>query len=549
MIEGGSSTEVMPQQQFSFFVAVCFTLNYIIGSGFLTLPFAFYKTGWVLGLLLLGIVTLFSILASWFVLETMARADALVSKTAEGTIDGGVRERGGDGGAVGGGGGAAVSGYHTMIVSPLSINGSSSSSSGHSLLIQQGGSLREDSGTVQDDDNDDDDDASSSSSSSGLAASAVGSRKFEIPELCEMFFGERGRQLYTCVIAIYMYGTLWAYSTVFANAFSSQIPLSSTTGANSPSYVAYLFLFALLVVPMSLMELSEQVVVQVSLSACRIIMLAAMVLTIWVAHSTSAEGAFGDTGETNNPSVLWDSSSVYILLPIAAYANIFHHSIPALSHPVQNKASLGKVYTTALLISFVAYASIGICISDYFGENTKVASNLNWRSYVGGGVVATEDAPLYARIVSFFVVLFPAFDVASAFPLNAITLGNNLMSAVYGSKLVPRMEKSRLRRSLFRLLAALPPMALALVESNLGEITDFTGITGFAVAFIFPALLSLFSARHLAGLGIETKTLYTSRWTRHNVAVATAAVGAFLILFVAISLVVLGPPHGPTRRL
>lgn len=48
----------------------------------------------------------------------------------------------------------------------------------------------------------------------------------------------------------------------------------------------------------------------------------------------------------------------------------------------------------------------------------------------------------YCDLVSYFVVLFPALDVASAFPLNGITLGNNLMFAVYGDRMV-QVEKDK----------------------------------------------------------------------------------------------------------
>jgi len=41
------------QEGFSFMIAVAFTLNYIMGTGFLTLPWAFHQTG-----ILLGSVTL-----------------------------------------------------------------------------------------------------------------------------------------------------------------------------------------------------------------------------------------------------------------------------------------------------------------------------------------------------------------------------------------------------------------------------------------------------------------------------------------------------------
>lgn len=41
----------------------------------------------------------------------------------------------------------------------------------------------------------------------------------------------------------------------------------------------------------------------------------------------------------------------------------------------------------------------------------------------------------WAKAVSLYVMCFPALDVVSAFPLNAITLGNNMMGSAYGKRI------------------------------------------------------------------------------------------------------------------
>ena len=56
-----------------------------------------------------------------------------------------------------------------------------------------------------------------------------------------------------------------------------------------------------------------------------------------------------------------------------------------------------------------------------------------------------------------YALIFPALDVASAYPLNAITLGNNLMAA-WASDLTPKVARFRRVRLFFRLLAAVPPI-------------------------------------------------------------------------------------------
>ena len=82
-------------------------------------------------------------------------------------------------------------------------------------------------------------------------------RKFEIPEMCYMFLGKRGIESYTLCATLYLYGTLWAYSSVFGKDFSTYAAVFS--GSLYFNYVIYLVFFAVLVVPASLFEFHEQV--------------------------------------------------------------------------------------------------------------------------------------------------------------------------------------------------------------------------------------------------------------------------------------------------
>lgn len=64
------------------------------------------------------------------------------------------------------------------------------------------------------------------------------------------------------------------------------------------------------------------------------------------------------------------------------------------------------------------YTAIGVSASYCFGQGTLPSSNLNWTSYRGH---ASMPAWLVSA-VRHYVILFPALDVCSAFPLNGITL-------------------------------------------------------------------------------------------------------------------------------
>eukprot|EP01038_Epipyxis_sp_PR26KG_P008822 gene8822-11911_t len=485
---------------YGFWVAVSFTLNYIIGSGFLTLPWAFHKSGIFLGLLIMTVFAVFSVLSVLFTLETMERAKNMYKNARK------------------------SNGSRDYMEIPLG--------SSHSPIIEMNNQNQTQNDTIQNnieennnddnDNNENDDDDEIIFNDSIITNNDINHslRKYEFSELCKLFLGNYGQMIYAVSISIYLYGTLWAYSTVFAKAFSTHMPLQlykDLIQQQEIDYVLYLLLFSVLVVPLSLMEFHEQIFIQVMLTIFRVIMVSLMIITVVIAYIKNDIEFYNNSNTNNNNNISnvdnhsliygMNFQNAYFLLPIAGYAYIFHHSIPSLAHPVQDKKSLPKIFSYAIYISFVAYSLVGGVLSLYFGNHIQVSSNLNWETYLG--YAQSYGGVLFAKFVSFFVVLFPALDVASAFPLNAFTLGNNLMSTWYGNDM-HKYEKSRMRLSFFRSLAAIPPIFAAYAISDLGVITDYTGLSGFIIAFIFPALLSKFSKLRLESFGISSNTIYTS---------------------------------------
>lgn len=95
-------------------------------------------------------------------------------------------------------------------------------------------------------------------------------------------------------------------------------------------------------------------------------MMLVMLLTTSIAYFTQTP-AFGEYSHHINDNSSEDIKylfaihfdKLHLLLPLAAYAYIFHHSVTALAEPVADKLNLTKMFTTALLISFVAYTLLG----------------------------------------------------------------------------------------------------------------------------------------------------------------------------------------------
>ena len=258
-------------------------------------------------------------------------------------------------------------------------------------------------------------------------------RKFEVNSLCRVFISKAGLRLYTGFICLYLYCSLWAYICVFAGSMAKAAPFFAGGDADT-NYLIYAIIFAGMVVPMSCMELDEQVTVQVMMTGARFLMLGLMVCT----SSLCARDT--NQAQTFHEAPMFRPAGIDKMLPIMVFAHIYHHSIPGLAHPVADKKKLSGIYRSTTVFSTIAYAFIGLILGSAFGDNIEQSSNLNWKHFSGGTAVFDSNGAIvsvawWAKAISLYILCFPAIDVISAFPLNAITLGNNMMGSFYGKKI------------------------------------------------------------------------------------------------------------------
>lgn len=209
-------------------------------------------------------------------------------------------------------------------------------------------------------------------------------------------------------------------------------------------YPVWLGIFALIVTPMSLMNLSEQATVQVFLSACRIAMLLLMTITPLAAAIFGSGGdpdeSVGPTphfGEQTEPAgTVWvDFGNFHKMFPAIVFCLLFHQAVPGLADEMVDKKQVGRIFGYTYALCGLAYSLVGIVGSWYFGDGVYSSANINWGYYHGGtGTLVHEgensvwvDVSLWAHLIKIFVVCFPAIDVISAFPIYAYVLGNTLM--------------------------------------------------------------------------------------------------------------------------
>lgn len=350
------------------------TLNFILGVGILGIPYSFYRSGIVLGIITLAIVSVFAFVTAMWLPDVVLRASLLKLHSTSPRSD------------------------SDLPLQPSSVQHAQWSTS---VLDHQRSPM-------------------------------------EMNELVGFFLGRRPRLVYEFCICLYFVGALWSYSSVFASSFASHVALPHINGGSTckPSddhssgctglYLIYLAIFSSIVIPLTCLEVTETKSVQVALAALRFVAVGAMVGSSIHAIQNYPNPDLHTT-KTSPPYYsdirAFDWSGLSVVFPTAIYAQIFHHSVPGLVHPLKDKAKSPAIFSCVLLSTTLLYSSLGAAVGLYYGSSTEQTCSLNWASYTGGH----EHAPGWATFLSYLIVLFPPLDVISAFPLNAQTLSNNIM--------------------------------------------------------------------------------------------------------------------------
>ncbi len=248
-------------------------------------------------------------------------------------------------------------------------------------------------------------------------------RKFEPVELSEMFVGRWFKYIYLAVVTIYTFLSCWSYSTVAGSAWASNIPYNFTTITMCPddafhhhllpphggclsAYYFSVFLFGVIVVFLSVLDLKEQVWVQMALGSLRFLTVGAIVIysIVKLSHGGDACGDWppmsDDDGHIDDNITWFNTTAInatrYIsyrdivlkfdlkgwvaAIPVFTYAYIIHTGISSLTHPVKQKKYLHWMLAAMSTTALVSYMSLGVVVPLWFKASVQETITLNWVS-------------------------------------------------------------------------------------------------------------------------------------------------------------------------
>lgn len=256
-------------------------------------------------------------------------------------------------------------------------------------------------------------------------------RKFEISELCKIFVGGWFKYVYVIFLAGDQFLGNWSFASVAASAWASKIPYNfgDITICNESafhhqllpqggclySYYFSLFLFGVIVITLSMLDLKEQVIVQVVLGLARLITIAGMVIYSLVKLISAVDGSGAcelnpesdDYGTLSNFSnyngsymtlytplyntsrdhftyedivLKFDTKGLIVSTPVFLFTFLFHHGISSLAHPVKQKKQLHWMVTAVAITCFLCFLALGVVVPLWFKASVQETITLSWVS-------------------------------------------------------------------------------------------------------------------------------------------------------------------------
>ena len=451
-----------------FYTGVALFVNFTIGSGFLTVPWAFYESGPLLGLVITSIIILFQWVSNSQTLEAHARANKLEDRVKYALLQEEEFDR--------------IIADTARLVQAVDENNDGTSSSS-----EQVGEM------------------------AGADEGYTVTTQVNLPVLIGIFLGKKHMTAYTMQFTLANYMTLWLWVAVFATSWATYVPFGGSVSYEG-SYVIYCAIVMCIQTPWSMLSLQEQSEVQVVFFWARILIFFLCFFTVIVAWSADINSF--DLGSENasyspNDNGLWLTANMYIVTTVLTFCSLNNYALPALIAAVKNKRDIKLIIVVVGAICFVVYNGFGFIFSLYFGDNIVTPISELWENFTGFSD-ATTATPLYAQVIAGYIVILPSLDVMSAYAMVVAIACDNTLYLVLGpeeTNLLMRENKSLYY--FFRGLSAALPAVGAMAVSDLGYLTVVGGLCCFLLQFIYSPMLSRASKEILEKLNIPTKTEYT----------------------------------------
>ena len=445
--------------KFGAWAGFAYTINSVIGAGFLSIPHAFQQAGWLLAVCMQALFLAIGWLLSNQILEITSRVEALKQAADNG-----------------------------LVLKPLSLlqvlrYGLGARRTPEALLSFPTPSLSED-------------------------------RQYDLSEIVKLLMGGYWSVAYLTCISLFLAGTLAAYINIFGTAFGSNVPLLAYCDFENTDisqtcihqYWIYLTVFLVLMTYFTCKEFSEQMWMQLVMTGMRAVIISTVVVTCLL----SVIGRYNMTNdESYKPSSpeLVNLTTIGDTFPTFLFAAIYQTQYPGILSAIRKEKRLLKNTLQGVTLALmVCYSVLGLAAAFAIPDMPSNVS-LAYRHYSAGQ--AQQHG--WTRALSLLVMLFPAIDTISIFPIIGHAISDNVMSLLYGEDREGlHHHKPHIYYGL-RIACILPSFLYGFLQVRFGSIVAKSGLFCFFLTFFMIPLLHI-AARKLVTVASEYDVKRNPLW-------------------------------------
>mmetsp|Transcript_27345 Transcript_27345/g.26985 ORF Transcript_27345/g.26985 Transcript_27345/m.26985 type:complete len:287 (+) Transcript_27345:245-1105(+) len=249
---------------------------------------------------------------------------------------------------------------------------------------------------------------------------------------------------------------------------------------------------------LTLKGMEEQVWFQSCMTFMRFLVMSLVIITSIYDIATNNSNESDNRNNIEMPPLI-SFEHLGSAIPIVLVAMAFQNSIPTIvQHVTDKETNLRKIANASTMTAFGFYTLLGMLVPVAI-DDVPSMSTLSYRNYTAGH--ERHNRPWWTYIIEYIVVIFPALDVFSSFPIQAITLADNLCTRYYGN--IPKFHMPRRGVRFFRLLVVIPPLIIAFLEYNLGFILEWTGLLGILLIPVAIPMMHLAARRLVDGESVH----------------------------------------------
>ena len=262
--------------------------------------------------------------------------------------------------------------------------------------------------------------------------------------------------------------------------------------------------FGITVLFLSVIGLNKQKYLQLILGIFRFIVLTSIIIFSLVkiflqqiyphtfnTNSTNSGGNLHNSTITHLQTLLKiDLLYIFYGIPIFLYCLQNHVFLPTAFFTVTNKKVVKNIIIAVFVTLGTLLVTLSICVSLAFSHNNNPNCVLNWIPYTH------SNYHISLRIFSYIVILFPVIDLLSVFPLQIIIQANmvfHILTKIDTSQI--QTFTHNLLLASIRCVLALLPILLSLFAANLIVITDISGVFSIVLTLCMPVLFQWRSQR------------------------------------------------------